>query len=113
MTMLNPVPARVVSDDLQVGGMTVGDKAKGARGRSVLEQQVEDPPEGASVRASRLVRGGGMGLSGGAARAAMGSGIEGVDVPGRLADGGGETEGEVLGEGEGFEMVDDEGAIGE
>jgi len=54
-----------------------------------------------------------MGLSGGAAGAAMGSGLEGVDVPGGLTDGGGEAEGEVLGVGEGLEMVDDDGAVGE
>jgi hypothetical protein len=54
-----------------------------------------------------------MRLSGGASGAAMRGGVEGVDVPGVLTDGGGETEGEVLGVGERLEMVDDDGAVGE
>ena len=54
-----------------------------------------------------------MGRPGGAPGTAMGCWIEGVDVPGALADGGGEAEGEVLGVGERFEVVDDDGAVGE
>jgi hypothetical protein len=111
--MMNPVPAGMVGDSVKVSGMAIRDESKAARRRSMLKQQVKDPPGGAPVGASGLPRRGGMGLSGGASGTAMGGGVESVDVPGVLTNCGGETEGEVLRVGERLEMVDDDGAVGE
>jgi hypothetical protein len=94
--------------------MAVGDEAQRSLVWEASGEQIEDAAAGVGDGAWGEP-GEGCGLAalcwGTSSATAVGCGIDGVDEPGFLAGGGGESEGFFLSCGEGFEVVEDDGLV--
>ena len=98
-----------------VGRVAVADEMQLAVGGRQLEQLVEDAGRRAHVASvGRSPRPGGGALPPSrraAPDAGVGRGVENVDQPGVRSDGGADSEGQVLGELEGLEVIEDDGLV--
>ena len=108
----DPLCFWVPRDGSGVGRVTVADQVEGASGTAQRQERFEDTGGGARVAATMPPRGTPpepllLALRA-AAGASMRRGVETVDEPGVGANGRGDAEGEVLGELEGLEVVEDD-----
>jgi len=110
---VDPVGLRVSAHGPVVGLVAVSDQVQAVSGRDEGDESIEAAGRRAEIAAVACSSGSGPASSflvGGAGPGAgMGGGVECVDEPGVLSDGGSDAEGEVLGEFEGLEVVEHDG----
>ncbi len=108
----NLLRPRMPLDGAIVGQVTVADQLQPARGRDQRQQAIEHPASRAEVAAAEAARGAAQAaafLGGGAASGAgVRGGIQAIDEPRLAADGGGDPEGQILRQLEGFEVIEND-----